>query len=150
MPLRPRQPALPPAAQTADRLHSAAIHLLRAVRVEDRATGLSGPRLSALSVIVFAGPVTMSALAQAEQVRPPTISKLVRDLEREGLVERTVDPADGRIQRITATIKGKKLLLDGKKRRVERVTAALSALPGADQRLLARAAELIETLARPE
>ena len=119
------------------------------VRVEDRATGLSGPRLSALSVIVFAGPVTMSALAQAEQVRPPTISKLVRDLERDGLVERTSDPGDGRIQRITATPKGKKLLLDGRKRRVERVTAALERLSGADQRILARAADLIDALARP-
>ena len=56
----------------ADRLHSAAIHLLRRLRREDATTGLSAPRLSALSVIVFGGPLTLGELANAEQVRPPT------------------------------------------------------------------------------
>src|SRR6266545_3718677 len=70
----------PPARGVADRLHSAAIHLLRRLRVEDKAMGLSAPRASALSVIVFRGPVTMSALAEAEQVRPPTITRLVDGL----------------------------------------------------------------------
>ena len=43
--------------ETADRLHSAAIHLLRRVSREDAGSGVSPPRLSALSVLVFAGPV---------------------------------------------------------------------------------------------
>ena len=73
MPPRRRQPVppppdAPPGFGTADRLHSAAIHLLRSLRVEDQVSGLSGPRLSALSVIVFGGPLPMSALAAAEQV----------------------------------------------------------------------------------
>src|SRR5260221_13290974 len=86
-PRAPRPPAPPPPARAvADRLHSAAIHLLRRLRVEDKAIGLSGPRTSALSVIVFRGPVTMSALAEAEQVRPPTMTRLVDGLERRGPV----------------------------------------------------------------
>ena len=80
----------------ADRLHSAAIHLLRRLRQEDAAAGLTAPRLSALSVIVFAGPLTLGELAEAEQVRPPTISRLVQGLEAEGLVERSRDPVDPR------------------------------------------------------
>src|SRR2546426_6141402 len=78
----------PPARVIADRLHSAAIHVLRRLRVEDKAIGLSGPRASALSVIVFRGPIAMGALAEAEQVRPPTITRLVASLERVGLVRR--------------------------------------------------------------
>ena len=54
----------------ADRLHSAAIHLLRRLRVEDEALGISAPRLSALSVLVFAGPRRVGELAEAEQVEP--------------------------------------------------------------------------------
>ena len=81
----------------ADRLHSAAIHLLRRVRKEDDASGLTAPRLSALSVLVFGGPKTIGELAAAEQVRPPTMSVIVADLARAGLVTREPDPDDGRI-----------------------------------------------------
>jgi DNA-binding MarR family transcriptional regulator len=162
MPSRPRQaaPAAPPSRPaahaprrpgfaTADRLHSAAIHLLRSLRAEDSASGLSGPRLSALSVIVFAGPLAMSALAAAEQVRPPTITRLVAELERRGLVERVRDPDDLRGIRVRATARGIELLEEGRRRRVVRLAAALEALPLRERRLLAQAAELIEELVRP-
>src|SRR4051812_24996751 len=99
-----------PTTDLADRLHSAAIHLLRRLRREDDASGLPAPQLSALSVIVFGGPVTLGQLASAEQVRPPTISRLVATLERAGLVEREIDAADRRITRLKATAKGAKLL----------------------------------------
>src|SRR5256885_11986460 len=79
----------------ADRLHSAAIHLLRRLRLQDKAMGLSAPRASALSVIVFRGPVTMSALAEAEQVRAPTITRLADGLERLGLLRRVSPPEGG-------------------------------------------------------
>jgi DNA-binding MarR family transcriptional regulator len=144
-PASPRTPGF----ATADRLHSAAIHLLRSLRVEDRASGLSAPRLSALSVIVFGGPIAMSALAAAEQVRPPTISRLVAELERLGLVERDPDPADRRGVKVRATAKGRQLLEEGRRRRVGRLGAALEALPPRERKLLARAAVLIEALVRP-
>src|SRR5437773_1966932 len=100
-------------ADLADRLHSAAIHLLRRLRREDDASGLPAPQLSALSVIVFGGPITLGALAQAEQVRPPTITKLVATLEEAGLVEREVDTADRRVVRVKATGRGTRLLQEG-------------------------------------
>src|SRR5512134_1777173 len=80
------------AEQTADRLHSAAIQLLRRLRREDNRWGLSAPRLSALSVLVFGGrPLTLGELANAEQVRPPTMTRLVSALESQGLVSRASD-----------------------------------------------------------
>ncbi|HJU65574.1 MAG TPA: MarR family transcriptional regulator, partial [Gemmatimonadaceae bacterium] len=85
------------AERIADRVHSAAIHLLRRLRKEDTKTGLSAPRLSALSVVVFGGPLTLGALAAAEQVRPPTMTRLVTALEKRGLVTREPDPDDGRL-----------------------------------------------------
>jgi hypothetical protein len=61
----------------ADRLHSAAIQLLRRVRKLDVATGEGPARLSALSVLVFGGAETLGELAAAEQVKPPTMSRIV-------------------------------------------------------------------------
>ena len=133
-----------PARTVADRLHSAAIHLLRRLRVEDKAIGLTGPRASALSVIVFRGPIAMGALADAEQVRAPTITRLVDGLERRGLVRRVTDSADGRVQLVEATAAGKRLLQKGRARRVERLMQGVVQLSVDDQRVLARAADLME------
>jgi DNA-binding MarR family transcriptional regulator len=129
---------------TADRLHSAAIHLLRNVRASDIETGLSPARLSALSVLVFGGPRTISELAAAEQVRLPTMSGIVRGLEEDGLVRRASDPTDRRTARIRATARGRSLLLRGRARRVENLAERLRALDRDELRTLAEAAELIE------
>jgi DNA-binding MarR family transcriptional regulator len=136
----------PPARAIADRLHSAAIHVLRRLRVEDKAIGLTGPRASALSVIVFRGPIAMGTLAEAEQVRPPTITRLVASLERAGLVRRVSDPSDRRVQLAEATAAGKRLLSKGRARRVERLTRGVAQLSEDDQQVLARAAALMEGL----
>ena len=112
----------------ADALHSAAIHLLRTLRREDDASGLSAPRLSALSVVVLGGPLTLGQLARAEQVKPPTMTRIVTGLERAGLVERVDDSSDRRLTRIKATAKGQRVLAAGRARRVELLTKALRAL----------------------
>ncbi len=132
------------AARAADRLHSAAIHLLRRLRREDDASGLPAPQLSALSVIVFGGPIALGDLARAEQVRPPTISKLIAILEAQRLVERVPDTDDRRIVRVRATARGTKLLHDGRQRRVAALVASLSALSARDRALLARALPVLD------
>src|SRR5215467_4818593 len=93
----------PQTEDLADRLHSAAIHLLRLVRVQDTASGLGPARLSALSVIVFGGPVSLNDLARAEQVRPPTMSRIVDALEAAGLVHRLPNKRDRRAVLIETT-----------------------------------------------
>jgi DNA-binding MarR family transcriptional regulator len=132
------------AERTADRLHSAAIHLLRRLRREDAESGLSAPRLSALSVIVFGGPLTLGELAKAEQVRPPTMTRLVSALEADGLVTREPDATDGRLTRIRATPNGRTLLLRGRARRVAALTAEVRALSAEDRDAVARAVSILE------
>ncbi len=110
--------------------------------------GLSGPAASALSVIVFGGPITLGALAAAEHVKPPTITRLVRDLEERGLVERTADPADGRIQHLRATRSGKRMLEEGRTRRVAVLTAALERLPVSELAALEAAVAILEGIVR--
>jgi len=114
--------------EIADRLHSAAIHLLRRLRVRDRESGIGPAQLSALSVLVFGGPRSLGELADEEQVRPPTMSRIVAGLERARLVRRrTTD--DARRVRLEATAKGTRILQAGRERRVESLARALSSLP---------------------
>lgn len=134
--------------ELADRLHSAAIHLLRKVRVEDAASGLTASRLSALSVIVL-GPIPISQLAGTEQVSVPSMSRLVRELEKHGLVERVHDQSDRRLQLVRATERGRRLLREGRRRRVTNLAQRMEAVPPADRETLARAAAILDDLSLP-
>ena len=140
-------PADPPGTeQVATRLHSAAIQLLRKLRREDDASGLTAPRLSVLSVVVFAGPRTLGELAAAEQVKPPTMTRLVAALEKQKLVRRVPDPEDGRVTRIAPTEKGRTLLLQGRGRRVAALARDLESLNQRQLQTLRDAVSLIETI----
>jgi DNA-binding MarR family transcriptional regulator len=130
----------------ADQLHSAAIHLLRHLRKEDDASGISAPRLSALSVVVFGGPVTLGQLARAEQVKPPTMTRIVTGLENDGLVRREGDKRDRRLTRIHATPKGQKVLVAGRARRVELLAREVERLGATELAELGRGAQLLREL----
>jgi len=134
----------------AEMLHRGAIALLRRVNVADRETGISPPRLSALSVLVFAGPQSLASLARAEGVKPPTMSKLVAELEASGLVEKSPDPKDGRGLVIAATSKGRKIMLQGRDRRLAILKRRLALMSRADTARLEAAAPLLLELARAE
>ena len=136
--------ASPNRVEVADALHSAAIHLLRGVRKEDEQTGVGPARLSALSVLVFGGPMRLTDLARAEQVKPPTMTKIVAGLEAGGLVRRRVDSSDARAVKLEATARGAKLLQAGRQRRVHRLAAALQGSSPDELRILASAAAIID------
>ena len=138
--------ASPDPADVAEKLHSAAIHLLRRLRRQDVATGQTAPRLSALSVIVYGGPLTLGALAAAEQVRPPTMTRIVAALEADGLVQRAPSTEDRRVTLVRSTPAGEALLHEGRRRRTAQLAAQQAALPARDRATLARAADLLESL----
>jgi DNA-binding MarR family transcriptional regulator len=132
----------------ADQLHSAAIHLLRKLRKEDEGSGLNAPRLSALSVIVFGGPITLGDLAAAEQVRPPTMTRIVNALEEQGLVLKKQNTNDGRSTLLSATPAGKKLLMEGRARRVQALAKQITALSHKQRAALQEAAEILKEVVR--
>jgi DNA-binding MarR family transcriptional regulator len=134
--------------KTAESLHAAAIHLLRRLRRTDTASGLNAPRLSALSVIVFSGPLTLGQLADAEQVRPPTMTRIVNALESKRLVAKSANADDRRAIEISPTMKGKRLLLKARHRRVASLAHQIGILPAADSETLHAAIGIIESLLR--
>jgi DNA-binding MarR family transcriptional regulator len=129
----------------ADRIHSAAIHLLRRVReVDARAMDLSPARASALSVLVFGGPRSLTELAEAEQVTAATMSKLVTALERERLVRRYPDVNDARAIRLEATAKARRVLERGRARRLDLLEQLLSETTDEEIEAVRVAAETVE------
>src|SRR5215471_10257291 len=129
--------------QLAAELNSMAIHLLRRIRSADASLGLTPARLSALSVLVFGGPASLTQLADAEQVAAPTMSRIVAALERDGLVQREPDQADGRAVRLTATTSARKLLERGRQMRIKRLASELRSLSPDERAALANAAEIL-------
>ena len=129
--------------EVAEAIHGVSIRVLRIVRAADTKAGIGPAQLSALSVLVFAGPKTIGELAAAEQVKAPTMSRIVQALVGQGLAERASSTRDRRSVQIAATPKGRKLLLAGRARRVHLLADRLSALAEDDLRLLLQAARLL-------
>ena len=144
-----------PAPGTApDELHSAArdlnsgaIHLLRGMRNVDRASGLTPARLSALSVLVFAGPGTLGRLARAEDVAGPTMTRIVDGLCALGLAERTEHPENGRAVIISARPAGHELMEAAAQCRFDAIISAMAQLPEGDRQALVAAASPLRRLA---
>jgi DNA-binding MarR family transcriptional regulator len=131
--------------ETADRLHSAAIHLLRRVRRTDALTGVPAAQLSALSVLM-GGPRTLGELASAEQVRPPTMSKLVSEMERADLVRRSGDSNDARVVRVEMTAKGRRVLAKGRELRIADIERRIRGLSPDDAATVADAVAIVERM----
>ena len=113
--------------EVANRLHSAAIHLLRRARRTDPLTGVSPAQLSALSVLM-SGPKALGDLAAAEQVRPPTMSRLVSEMQRAGVARKVTDREDARVVRVHATPKGLRALSRGRAMRIESIEQLMTEL----------------------
>ncbi len=136
-----------PIDDLARRLHGACVRLLRRARRDDTAMGLPPGQASALSVLVFGGAKTLSELAAVEQVRAPTMTRMVDALERAGYARRTQDPRDRRRFSIIATPAGVRLMQRGRERREHLLAASLANLTRDERQTLAAAADILERVA---
>jgi DNA-binding MarR family transcriptional regulator len=130
-------------AGIADALHSASIHLLRRARRDDPASGVAPAQLSALSVLVYKGALTLGQLASAEQVSPPSMSRTIDELEGHGLVRRARDKHDRRVVYAVATREGARLLRLAKQRRLALIAEDISKLTEAERETLAQASQIL-------
>jgi DNA-binding MarR family transcriptional regulator len=133
--------------ELADRLHSAAIHLLRRARRSDPLTGATPAQLSALSVLM-SGPKTLGELAAAEQVRAPTVSRLAAEMERIGLIRRRSDRSDARVVHVGMTAKGRRVLGKGRVLRITDIEGRVRRLGPPEVVTLEKAVGIIEEMLR--
>jgi len=147
MPSNARGPGRPRERELADRLHSAAIHLLRRARRGDPLTGATPAQLSALSVLM-SGRKTLGDLAAAEQVRAPTISRLAAEMVRIGLIRRRDDPGDGRVVRVEMTAKGRRALDKGRDLRIADIEGRVRRLDRSEVDALDKAVNIVEAMLR--
>jgi DNA-binding MarR family transcriptional regulator len=129
----------------APRLRAAVTRLNRRLRASSLG-GVSPAQASALAMVERLGAPALTELAQAEQVRPPSMTRLVDTLERDGLVERRVDAADRRCQRVTLTTAGRRALQSIRGRKTAFLEERLSRLSEAERSAVARALAILERL----
>jgi DNA-binding MarR family transcriptional regulator len=134
-------------AQLAGMLRDALTRLNRRVRQTRPVGDLTGTQLSALTSLQLAGAMTPRELADAERVRPPTVTKIVARLEERRLVQRTPHPTDRRQVILSATPAGRAMLAQFERAREEWLAQQLAQLTTDEREVLRRAAELLRRLA---
>jgi DNA-binding MarR family transcriptional regulator len=132
--------------ELADDLHSTAIHLLRQLRVEDRSSGIGPAQLSALSVLVFGGSKSLKQLAEIEQVKPPTMVRIVQGLVEQHLATTRADKEDARKLQISPTARGRAVMQRARLRRVEALARMLSEKSAAERVEIAKAVAILHNL----
>ena len=132
--------------ELADGLHSAAIHLLRQLRVEDRTSGIGPAQLSALSVLVFGGSMSLKQLAEIEQVKPPTMVRIVRGLVEQRLATSKTAKDDARRLHIVATSRGRAVMLRARSKRVDALARMLAEKSRAERVEIANAVRILRDL----
>ncbi len=140
----------PSPAVTADLAHDlrlATMRLARRLRQQRADHGIPLGQISVLATLDRLGPLTPGALAQHEQVRPPTMTKVLANLAEAGLVDRVADPTDGRQQLVSLTPKAAKMLREDRRRRDEWLAAHLISLTPQQREALAAALPVLEVLA---
>ena len=132
-------------AALAARLRLGVTRLARRLRQEAEA-GITPSMLSALSSAERRGPLTMRDLCAAEQVQPPTMTRIVAALLEAGLVVREADPVDGRVAWVRVSPEGRKLLARSRRRKEAYLAKALGALDPHELEHLVTAADVLERL----
>ena len=130
-------------AELAARLRLAVMRLARRLR-QQAPEGISPSQLSVLSTLELAGSSTLGALADAERVKPPTMTRIVASLEEAGLVERETDPQDRRIVQIALTSSGKRLIARSRTRKNAYLAARLDPIDPKELAVLEAAVPLLE------
>lgn len=132
-------------AALASRLRLAVTRLARRLR-QQAGSGVTPSQLVALASIERAGPITIGELGQAEQVQPPTMTKIVGALVEAGLVSREADPEDRRVAWLRVTPAGARLLERSRSRKDEYLARRLRGLDPEELAVLERATEILDRL----
>lgn len=136
----------PDAVHVAIRLRAAVSHLTRQLRARSSASTPGAAKLGVLGQLYRLGPLTPTRLAQHEQVRLQTLTRLLAELETAKLIRRRPHPDDARQTLLTIAAAGIRLLTADIRRREASLAAALVGLDSGERARLVDACGLIERL----
>ncbi|GAB3922109.1 hypothetical protein GCM10011575_14540 [Microlunatus endophyticus] len=126
-------------------LRPALLRLARRLRqMRDESLDLTSNQLSAMSVLFNNGDLLMGELAARELVQPPSMTRIVNELERRGYVLRSGDPQDKRQARVSLTDTGRQVLLANRKRRNDWLARRLAELSPEEREVLRKAVPILE------
>jgi DNA-binding MarR family transcriptional regulator len=134
-------------AELAAALRDTIMRFTRRLRRERPDHGLSLTQLSALATVHNCGPLTPRDLADAERVRPPSMTKVLAVLELQGLVRREPHPTDRRQVLISTTEDGTELILQNRRLREAWLASQLAKLPDDERETLTQAVAILSRLA---
>jgi DNA-binding MarR family transcriptional regulator len=132
-------------AEVAGRLRLSATRLARRLR-QEAGMGLTPSQLAALATVHNHGPLTLGALADREQVAPPSITKVVAKLEADGLLVRTPDPGDRRVHHVACSPLGAELVEESRRRKTAWLTDRIHELDDQSRARLAAALDVLDAL----
>ena len=138
---------MPDIAPLANELRLAIHRMTRRLRQQHPDDELTLTQLSALAIVWREGPLTAGDLAAREQVRPPSITRVVDGLEGLGVVRRRENPADGRQVLVEITPLGAQRMEEVVKARAAWLAQQLTTLSAKDCEVLAKAAAILNELA---
>lgn len=130
----------------ADVLVTSAIKLPRVLRALDERSVLTVTEASAMAVLMHAGPMNIGSLARFEQVKAPSMTRTISNLEARGLVVRVADHVDARGWIIEVTQKGRRVFRDGHQRKMAPLQQWLENLSDRDFYKLVQALPIIEAM----
>ena len=132
-------------AGLASALRPSVLRLARRLRqMRDESLDLNSNQLSAMSVLLNNGDLTMGQLAALEKVRPPSMTRIVNGLELRGLVARTPRVTDGRQSVVSLTDSGRQILLANRRRRDQWLAQRLAELEPEERDVLRKSVAILE------
>ena len=134
------------APELAEALHDRLSRLSRQLRTIELPAGMTQERMSVLAIVESKGPVSVSALAAHERVRPATMSRMISSLEADGFVRRLTDKSDGRGVLVSLTPQGRKAFTDARQQRLVQLSSALNSLPAEQMNSMNELASALENL----
>lgn len=132
------------------RLYVALGRLNRTLRREVPDATVGHGALSALATLVDGGPLRVGALAEAEGISAPSMTRILASLEQLGHLRRTADPDDGRAQLVAATDSGARLVTEGRSRRLVALARRMEGLDASTREQLLAALPALERLSAPD
>jgi DNA-binding MarR family transcriptional regulator len=135
------------ASQDAARLAIAIGRINRRIRSSEDA--MTHGQLSVLSTVVRRGPLRPGDIARREHLAPPSVTRLVADLESRGLVRRESDPLDGRSFFVLGTPQGEEAVMRARAERAERIGALMESLDDDELASVVAALDALERIGEP-